>query len=369
MQIKRLAALSLAAILATTMLTACPWEEEDGNSDDDSQIITDGNRPGHDIGDTDSGSDNEDDSSSVAVPDYIEVKDPSGNITGYNVSSPTGLQKWAEEVKTTEGLNCTLTNDINVSNWTSVPSFTGNFDGAGHEISGLDAPLFSSVGDGTVQNVTLELTATFSGVGGVTESLVDGTIQNCTVTGGSIDGDDSNAGGIAGKADGNIINCIVEDVHVTGKEVGGIAGTVNRGTIEGCMVVDVELKCDETAGQIGGIAGMAQGGSGGSTTITGCCFVDGTIVADGEVIQAGGIAGSSYDASVTACYWSGTLSNNGEEQTSTIDWKSLQDETFWNYFTLGSDGKPVPKAIIGNNTPAGSELTQKVLDAARVFGL
>ena len=199
MQIKRLAALSLATILATTMLTGCPWDKEVGNLNDNSQIITDGNRPGHDTGDTDSGSDNEDDSSSVAVPDYTEVKDPSGNITGYNVSSPAGLQTWAEKVKNDKDLNCTLTKDIAVSNWTSVSGFTGIFDGAGHKISGLDAPLFSSVGDGTVQNVTLELTATFSGKGGVTENLMDGTIQNCTVTGGSIDGDDSNVGGIAGK--------------------------------------------------------------------------------------------------------------------------------------------------------------------------
>ena len=369
MRVKKYLALTFAAILATTMLTGCPWEKEDGNSDDDSQIITDGNRPGHDTGDTDSGGDNEDDSSSVAVPDYTEVKDPSGNITGYNVSSPAGLQTWAEKVQTDKDLNCTLTKDIAVSKWTSVYGFTGKFDGAGHKISGLDAPLFSSVDGGTVQNVTLELSGTISGEGGVTESLMDGTIQNCTVTGGSIDGDDSNAGGIAGKADGNIINCIVEDVHITGCNVGGIAGDVNGGTIEGCMVVDVELKCDETAGQIGGITGMAQGGSAGDTTITGCCFVDGTITASGEYIEAGGIAGNSYDATVTACYWSGMLSNNDQEQTSTIDWKNLQDETFWNYFTLGNDGKPVPRVITENNTPEVSGLTQRVLDVARALGL
>ena len=48
MQIKRLAALSLAAILATTMLTACPWDIEDDASSVTSSSSSSSSRPSYD---------------------------------------------------------------------------------------------------------------------------------------------------------------------------------------------------------------------------------------------------------------------------------------------------------------------------------
>ena len=186
MQIKRLAALSLAAILATTMLTACPWDKENGNSDDDSQITTDENRPGHtgsDDNDDASDDTSDDDDSKVTITEdengnkiekgdgYTRTETPGGKVS-YTVTNAAGLVKWGTEVNAGNGnIDCTLLADITMPtgvDWTPVGTtpntnfYNGTFDGNGKCIENLQVNssgsggLFAYVGpDGCVKNLTL----------------------------------------------------------------------------------------------------------------------------------------------------------------------------------------------------------------------
>ena len=56
MRVKKYLALIFAAILATTMLTACPWDIEDDAASDSSSAPSSSSRPSHDSSDDDSGS-------------------------------------------------------------------------------------------------------------------------------------------------------------------------------------------------------------------------------------------------------------------------------------------------------------------------
>ena len=56
MRVKKYLALIFAAILATTMLTGCPWDIEDDAASDSSSAPSSSSRPSHDSSDDDSGS-------------------------------------------------------------------------------------------------------------------------------------------------------------------------------------------------------------------------------------------------------------------------------------------------------------------------
>lgn len=208
MQIKRLAALSLAAILATTMLTACPWDKEGGNSVDDSQITADENRPGHTGSDDNDDSDDtsDDDDSKVTITEdengnkiekgdgYTRTETPAtGSSDGkisYTVTNAAGLVKWASEAPAERpfSVDCTLLEDIDMAGYSWTPvcpdssyPYMGTFDGNGKCIENLhvesndNGGLFAYVGpDGCVKNLTLN-NATISGgayTGGIVGSIL-----------------------------------------------------------------------------------------------------------------------------------------------------------------------------------------------------
>ena len=74
MRVKKYLALTFAAILATTMLTGCPWDIEDDTASDSSSAPSSSSRPSHDSGssDDDSGSA----PSSPSTPDDEESENP-----------------------------------------------------------------------------------------------------------------------------------------------------------------------------------------------------------------------------------------------------------------------------------------------------
>ena len=72
MRVKKYLALTLAAILATTMLTGCPWDIEDDAASDSSSAPSSSSRPSHDSSDDDSGSA----PSSPSTPDGEESENP-----------------------------------------------------------------------------------------------------------------------------------------------------------------------------------------------------------------------------------------------------------------------------------------------------
>ena len=451
MRVKKYLALTFAAILATTMLTACPWDQEEDKTDDASSVPVTSTDTSQDDDSNDSG----DDDGQPTKPSF-KVSATNGNITDqsfvldegtgtykatfttnptkdnyvvssveatvttagetlsaswpndtatrartlsvrtdaklslttsdngktftltgipadatscsisvtftdlgyvieggtYKVHNADGLLAWAQskDVLTTD---CTLTDDIDLGeeNWTPIGNtsypYTGTFDGGGHAISGLQVSggdyvgLFGYVNGGTVQNVNLT-NVRVSGsdwVGSVAGYNYNGTIQGCMVSG-----------------------------NVSGYDwVGGVVGYNYDGTVEGCCFADGNVMASDDSVWVGGVVGANSG------IVEGCCFAGDRVTSTNVNAYVGGVAGYS-SRTITGCYWSGTIYKGGQEQTTTDanyvnNWESITNETFLKYFTIGPDGKPVPKAIAENSTPAESGLTQKVLDAARVIGL
>ena len=400
MRVKKYLALTLAAILATTMLTACPWDQEEDKTDDASSVPVTSTDTSQDDDDHDSGDDDSqptkpsfkvsaidgdittsslvldenagtykatfttkpkedtyvvssveatvttaneilstswpDDTATRArtlsvrtdtklslttsdngqtftltgIPSNatscditVEFKDPGYTKTDdgtYMVYNADGLKAFADAVNGGKtGLNCTLTDDIDLENASWIPigdiydGYTGAFDGGGHTISGLQ---LSSIGSNNV--------------------------------------------GLFGYVDGGTVkNLNLEIANIFGKfSVGGIAGYNNEGTIQGCMV---------------------------SGSVSGSDWV-------------GGVVGNDYGGTITDCYWqAGTggpsqgVGNGGGDTTEVEgNWTQYADKLKQYDIVIGNDNKPVPSVIANrNNNPEVSGLTQRVLDTARLFGL
>ena len=140
-------------------------------------------------------------------PGYTVSED--GNT--YEVYNADGLLAWNKAVQGNLLLNCTLTDDINLTGkeWTPIGDYdnryTGTFDGGNHTITGLTINQYGNyVGmidflesGGTVQNLTLE-SVNITG-GDIVGSVVGdnyGTVTACTASG-NVSGT-SNVGGVVG---------------------------------------------------------------------------------------------------------------------------------------------------------------------------
>lgn len=139
--------------------------------------------------------------------------------------------------------NVLLATDLDLSDveFTGIPIFLGEFDGAGHTISGLHFDVnddYQGLFRYTAENskisnliVSGELYTNNSTIGGIVAEN-KGTISNCTFKG--IISGISNLGGITGKNIGTIVNCTTNDGAIFGEsKIGGIAGE-NEGTIVRC---------------------------------------------------------------------------------------------------------------------------------------
>lgn len=163
----------------------------------------------------------------------------------------------------------TLYTDIEIANKTASKNIeplalnaaVTKFDGQGHKISNLYAPLFgtlASTADGglTIQNLVIEnpTIATASNVGTVTASVTkSATLKNIAVTGAKIGADygtvDANSaaatvGGLVGSFAGSGQTLTITDCSVAGTvqgyyNVGGFIGLVNEGTVNITKTADV----------------------------------------------------------------------------------------------------------------------------------
>ena len=198
----------------------------------------------------------------------------------YQIATGAELAWFVNESKTAD-VSGVLTADIALGKYAWLNIDSGKkveLDGAGHEITGLNATsgLFKQIGGGShIQSLTLR--GTSAGGGSVTgyASGKDITIENCfsyvTIT-----GTGNNAGGIVGYASSTttIRNC------------------ANLGAVTG-------------SGSVGGIIG---GFVGSGAVITGC-YNTGAVTATAS--NAGGIFGNgSYGITVTNCYNTGAVSAN-----------------------------------------------------------
>ena len=228
--------------------------------------------------------------------------EPKKNEDGvYQIATGAELAWFVNESKTAD-VSGVLTADIALGKyaWLNIDSSKKvELDGAGHEITGLNATsgLFKQIGGGShIQNLALRGTSTG---GGSVVGYANGkniVIENCfsyvTVTGSG-----SNVGGIVGYANSTttIRNCANLGAVTGSGSVGGIiGGFVGSGAvITGCYNTGAVTA---TASNAGGIFGNGNYG----ITVTNC-YNTGAVSASSNAGGIGGVAkGEMY-------YWSGEL--------------------------------------------------------------
>lgn len=146
----------------------------------------------------------------------------------------------------------------------SDKSFKGHFDGYGKVITGLyiSRPadytgLFGYISGATLKNLGIADTSIKGGnyVGGIAGGISGGSIQGCYVTG-SVNGT-SFVGGIAGDCQGSLENCYSWVSVIGSHNIGGVAGGLENGSIQSCYAIGSVSGPSIANG--GGIVGKMQG--------------------------------------------------------------------------------------------------------------
>lgn len=208
---------------------------------------------------------------------------PKKNSNGqYELSSKLHMLWFAKNFSSGEDSAVLMDNiDMKDAEWTPIGTadkpFSGNFDGNGHTISGLNysgeyAGLFGYMNNGTISNIKLADSSFANGTasGGICAVNNGGTIENCAVDNVAVSG--GTAGGICGQNSGTITDCFFSgNVSSDGKS-GGICGS-NSGTIKSTVSLYAGAAVGEnTNGDIencfynSDIAGRQKFGSGLETT-------------------------------------------------------------------------------------------------------
>ncbi len=223
------------------------------------------------------------------------------------ISSATDLA-WFVNKESPSG-NYTLTQDIDLSahEWTPIGNyyyrFTGTFDGAGHEITGMYINtvhayngLFGSISStATVKNVSVsgEITDGFSvgGVVGYSYGDVINCSSNVTLSGTSY------AGGVVGYADeGSVVNCYNTGAVSSTNNSSNVGGVVGRSGVNIVNCYNTGTVSSTGSGAIGGVVGNSASGSVVNSYNTGA------ISATGYNSSVGGVVGAAYTR-VTNCYY------------------------------------------------------------------
>ena len=155
--------------------------------------------------------------------------------------------------------------------WESIGrdgSETVYFDGNNHKVTGLwcnstrdNTGLFSCFANGYIKNLTVETAKNKQVKGGANTGiligkLINGTIENCKVSGSVADG--TPVGGMIGKLDGGtLLKCQANvTINVTGGNsyVGGLAGEVN-GDVDQCLSSGTLTASGENS-YVGGLVGL-----------------------------------------------------------------------------------------------------------------
>ena len=222
------------------------------------------------------------------------------NDGSYVVYNAKGLLAWNEAAQKDESINCTLTDDIDLTGkeWTQIgtwPGYSGVFNGQGHRIKGLN---FSAA--------TTELFGLLNH---------RGVIKNLQLIDVNLYGSNGSAAGIVDQNEGQIIAC-------------SVTGNISA------------------YGRTCGIADLNYG------SITACWF-NGTL----KDYESGAIVRYNY-ATITSCYWGGNVGqgafrNEGgmvdatKVDGATVKWQTAVDGmnhalTDNDYqWALGTDGLPV----------------------------
>ena len=284
--------------------------------------------------------------SEVVVPWDGTVDDGFDGGTGtaddpYRISTGGQLALMRNQINSASSntsANYLLTSDIDLNGieWTPAGMstsnyFNGTFDGGGHTISGLSvnsgqdeifAGLFGYI-RGTIRNLTIEnprISTSYAGAETVYAAALvaqsqNVTIENCHISGGSINAGDATGtvycGSITGQMNGNAITACSSTATISGLSsgaAGGIVGFVRgSGAISGCYTaVSINV-----SGNAGGIIGQTHS-SFSSGSMTGCYSIS---AVSGTSGRTGGIIGSYTSGTLSANYCTGSAQpagNNAE---------------------------------------------------------
>lgn len=260
----------------------------------------------------------------------------------YVISTAADLDMLSSKVAAGEsfsGKYFILSGDIAVSGsfapiGTADNAFSGNFDGKGYTVSGLNvqddyAGLFGYCKDAAVSSVTVKgtLFATdYAGavaayaentviencicaagvyadnyIGGIVGYIESGKIVGCETSQATIGGYEDSCGGIAGFSGADIENCKNNSFVFGQKNVGGIAGAAT-GNIVSCSNLAL---VSSTGANVGGIAGLTEGD-------IRYCENKANVEAQGSGKgKAGGIAGVCSGADIEECISSGAVGSAG----------------------------------------------------------
>lgn len=208
---------------------------------------------------------------------------PKKNSNGqYELSSKLHMLWFAKNFSSGEDSAVLMDNiDMKDAEWTPIGTknmpFSGNFDGNGHTISGLNysgeyAGLFGYMNNGTISNIKLADSSFANGTasGGICAVNNGGTIENSAVDNVAVSG--GTAGGICGQNSGTITDCFFSGNVSSDGKYGGICGA-NSGTIKSTVSLYAGAAVGEnTNGSITNclynidIAGRQKFGSGLETT-------------------------------------------------------------------------------------------------------
>ena len=196
--------------------------------------------------------------------------------------------------------------------WESIGregSETIHFDGNGHKITGLwcnstrdNTGLFSCFANGTIKNLTVEVAKNKQVKGGsntgiMIGKMMNGTIENCRVSGSVADG--TPVGGLVGLFDGGKISLCQANVTINTignySYVGGLVGEITGGEIDQCFTLGA-LTATGSESYVGGLVGKN------SATITNS-YSNATITSP---YCAAGIVAYNYGV-VDKCYATGNL--------------------------------------------------------------
>jgi hypothetical protein len=187
--------------------------------------------------------------------------------------------------------------------------FTGVFDGNNHAISNYTYTstdtyyigLFGGV-EGEIKDLGLIAPDVDAGtgrfVGSLVGSLIDGTVTNCYVEGGSIVGDNSVGGLVGFNWGGLITECSSSASVLGGDNIGGLLG-YNLGMVSNCYSTGSVTGDDYS---VGGLVGYNWEGTISNSYATG--NVRGTK-------HVGGLVGSNYEGTISDCYSIASVSGEG----------------------------------------------------------
>lgn len=164
-----------------------------------------------------------------------------------------------------------LANDITLSEqWTPISTFTGTLDGAGHAIKGLriaggsPTGLFGETDGATIKNLRVVEAKVADWGSSKKAGIIVGWAKNTTIeacfTSGVVEGND-HVGGIIGRLEGTMKNCLSTAASFSsGWQAGGLAGSCGTATFENNVFLG-QIYCKGDWGGVGGILGLAEGGT------------------------------------------------------------------------------------------------------------